>query len=108
MNSPTSEVLPAANASIDPNDEGSPRIPVAAFLDTIRDDWTWAFAERDKGTFDEYEGRFIAVLNRQVVGADKDQMILREETAARLNVDTERLLILYVDEPTFTLPPTEE
>jgi hypothetical protein len=64
----------------------------------VLDAWRWIAEERQKGTFDDYRGQHIAVLDRQLLGAGRDPDLLRELLALKNKIDPERLVIAYIDQ----------
>jgi hypothetical protein len=64
----------------------------------VLDAWRWIAAEREKGTFDEYRGQHIAVLDCKVLGASRDPDLLCKYLALKYNIDPERLVVAYIDQ----------
>ena len=71
----------------------------------LADDWRWMNAERSKpgrGVFGLYEGLWVAVLNRQVVGASRprhESEPLSRRVAERFDVPDERVVMVYIPGP---------
>lgn len=71
-----------------------PKLPLA---DPVLADWRWVHVEAARGAFAAYQGSHIAVIGQQVVGHGTDQLTLRQETASRLGIDPDRVVVFYVD-----------
>lgn len=74
--------------------------------DPSADDWVWMHTERSKpdgGVFGLYQGLYVAVHGRQVVGACAPNsgraVPLTREVAERFGVPEERVVLVYIDGP---------
>jgi hypothetical protein len=63
-------------------------------------DWRLAEDYLAAGHFNEYRGKFVAVLKGELIGHGADPLKLRQKLARIHAVDPERLVILYVDDGT--------
>jgi hypothetical protein len=52
----------------------------------------------DAGLLEEYSGKYVAVLRRQLVGADEDDAKLRSEVSKRYAIQSHRTAIIFTDD----------
>lgn len=64
-------------------------------------DLVWGYDQGEKGAFAQYAGKNVAILHKQVVGADPDWGKVREEVALKYGVDPERVVVIWIHEPNF-------
>lgn len=61
-------------------------------------DGEWIHTEFNAGRLDEYRGRYVAVVDRKVLGAGADLLVLRDTVAREHGVPPGRIVTDYVDE----------
>ncbi len=63
----------------------------------VLEEMSWAILERGEGRFDEYAGKHVAIVNKQVLGSSRDPDLLRQYVAEKHNIDPRRIVIIYID-----------
>jgi hypothetical protein len=71
--------------------------PPHPFEEEIIEDWRWIYQERRTGRFDEYAGKFVAVLNKTIYGSGRDSELLEKYVCEKYNLNPERLVIFLAD-----------
>ncbi len=59
-------------------------------------DANWVNEEYSKGTFDEFRGQYIAVVNKKVLGYGKNRLRLAESVAAETGIDADRIVTTLI------------
>lgn len=59
-------------------------------------DENWVNEEYDKGTFDEFRGNYIAVVNKKVLGHGKNPHKLRELVSAETGIRANRIITTLI------------
>src|SRR4051794_35662020 len=65
----------------------------------LLDDFKWAFEQRMLGSFEQYRGQHIAVVNRQVMGSGVNEDRLVESVCAQHHLSPDRVIVLTIDPP---------
>jgi hypothetical protein len=66
----------------------------------IKADWRWVLEHEESGLFAPYGGQHVAVVDRQIRGAERDSLRLRIDVARRLGIHPARIVHFYVPDPT--------
>ena len=61
----------------------------------VSEDWHWAHEEAGQNAMNRWDGDYVAVVNKTVVGASNEDVGFREEVAGRCNVPVERVVVVY-------------
>jgi hypothetical protein len=59
-------------------------------------DANWVSEQYSLGTFDEYKGQYIAVVNKAVLGHNKRLKVLREEVTAATGIPASRIVTCLI------------
>ena len=59
------------------------------------EDSAWAFEQLLRNGFSDYEGDYVAILRKEVVGSGDDLNVLRSSVAQQYEVAPERIIIEY-------------
>ncbi len=65
--------------------------------DEVKDEWRWIMSQYPLGTWGPYTGTHVAVLNQQIIGADRNSLRLDVLMALRHNVHPDRLVVTYIE-----------
>ncbi len=58
----------------------------------------WLADEQAKGTMDAYDGKVVAVYNKQIVGVGEDYVVMLLELSPKYNVHPGRIAVVYLGE----------
>jgi hypothetical protein len=83
---PPTAADPAGDVFLDLNDEG--RAAVA--------DENWVDEQYNLGTFDEFKGQYIAVVNKKLLGHDKSLKKLRADVTAATGIPASRIVTTLI------------
>lgn len=72
-------------------------------MNAVLGDWRRAYELLEHGTLDLFRGRFVAVLNGELIGNGEDEGQLRSQCAKDKNIDPERVVVMYVDDGEYLL-----
>jgi hypothetical protein len=61
-------------------------------------DFEAAYQMAKAGLLNAHSGKHVAVLKRQLVGADRDLTLLREKISKQFGVDPNRIAMIYMDD----------
>jgi hypothetical protein len=90
----TSEQIPTISPSVTAETGTQPQPPIS---EEALDEWRWIMQERQKGTFDAYEGMHVAVYQQKILEASWDPILLRKYVALRDGIPAERIVLTYIE-----------
>jgi len=93
---PIQQVQPKAQTAEEALDPDDPRVSVGPWFDRFFADQKYAYRALAEGALDQYNGKYVAFFNEQVVDADEDDAALRKRVGERFNVHPDTLYTMWV------------
>jgi hypothetical protein len=94
---PTPMAVPEVAAPTTPATAPAPESD--ALLQAILEDWVWLIEERQKiGPLNAYDGEFVAIVDRTLLGHGQDPEQLRMEVARKYQLNPDRVVVALVGE----------
>ena len=84
-------------AEPNPRPEPLPPFEPHPFQEEIIDDWRWIYEHRDKKTFNEYVGKWVAIVDKKIYASCRDPEFLEQYVVEKYNLNPERVVIWLVD-----------
>jgi hypothetical protein len=63
----------------------------------ILKDWEWIMSQISTETFKAYSGKYVAVIDRCIVGSGGDAQKRRNEIGHQRGLDPERVAVMFID-----------
>jgi hypothetical protein len=75
------------------NPQPSEPRPLPPLDEEMIDNWRWIVEEGAKGRFYEYDGKYVAIMNKTIYGSGRDPELLEKYVVEKYGLDPKRLII---------------